>query len=342
MVPETLANIRRGLLEKRAVLMNWLSPMPPTKKGILLGAGNEKAMENHIHVLDTALQKASEQTLGVCTVCRQPIETALLEMDYTAEVCLEHLSTEQARSLEAELELAQTVQRSLLPEQPPDIPALEIAAFSRPAQIVGGDYFDFFTFQDGADGLAIADVAGHGISASLHMASVQALLRSLIPASDSPAEVVRRVHRLLIHNVRFSTFVTLFLAAFDARTLTLRYCNAGHNPPLVFRRSANPHDAAQWLSPTGAAIGISEDSSYREGAAQLESGDVVVLYTDGVTEAMNRAGEQFGAQRLAAVVQQASASPAKALVAAIRQGLAEFSGAAALADDTTIVACRMR
>ncbi len=110
---------------------------------------------------------------------------------------------------------------------------MELAAFSKPAQMVGGDYFDFFQFRRRRrQGLAIADVAGHGISASLHMASIQTLLRTLIPSSNSPQEVVEHLHRLLVHNMRFDNFVTLFLASYNPETQTLIYSNAGQNPPL--------------------------------------------------------------------------------------------------------------
>lgn len=333
--------IQGSVLEKRGKLASWLNTAPSPKKQILLGPMDEKAVRTHLDVLDSTLEKASSKTLGICRVCHGAIEPGLLEMDYTADVCLGDLSEEESRSLELELSLAQTVQKSLLPQQVPDTPALEIAAFSRPAQIVSGDYFDFFHFRDGADGLAIADVAGHGISASLHMAGLQALLRSLIPASDSPADVVDHVHRLLVHNVRFSTFVTLFLASFDAATHTLTYCNAGHNPALVFRAGADQADSVRWLWPTGAAIAIIEESAFRQEKVQLAPGDIVLLYTDGLTEAMNEKGEEFGADRLADVVRQGADLPAKDLVHAVRQAVADFLGQQPLADDTTLVACRV-
>jgi sigma-B regulation protein RsbU (phosphoserine phosphatase) len=129
------------------------------------------------------------------------------------------------------------VQKTLLPQEVPNIPGIEIAAFSRPAQIVGGDYFDFIDFSNGFHGLAIADVAGHGVSASLHMASIQALLQTLVPDNKSPAEVMRQVHKLFIHNIRYETFVTFFIGAFDSSTKTLTFCNAGHPPPLILRKT---------------------------------------------------------------------------------------------------------
>jgi sigma-B regulation protein RsbU (phosphoserine phosphatase) len=336
-----LEQIQDSLQEKRSSLANWLNTATSPKKRTLLGPMNEKAVRTHLDVLDATLEKASSKAWGVCSVCHGAIEAGLLEMDYTASVCLEDLSAEERRQLELELELAQTVQQSLLPQQVPDTPVLEIAAFSRPAQIVGGDYFDFFHFQDGADGLAIADVAGHGISASLHMAGLQALLRTLIPTSASPADVVGHVERLLVHNVRFSTFVTLFLGSFDSATHTFTFCNAGHNPPLVFHNGSGQEETIRWLWPTGAAIGIVEEPSFREDKTRLEPGDILLLYTDGVTEAMNKKGDEFGRDGLAEVVRREASSPAKVLIQRIRQALAEFTDRQSLADDTTIVACKV-
>ncbi len=333
--------IQDSVKEKRAGLTNWLNTAPPPKKRTLLGPTNEKAVQTHLDVLDTTLEKASSKTLGVCSVCHGKVEPELLEVDYTANVCLGDLSAEERRQLELELELAQAVQKSLLPQQVPDTPLLEIAAFSRPAQIVGGDYFDFFQFQDDNHGLAIADVAGHGISASLHMASLQALLRSLIPTSGSPASVVERVHRLFIHNVRFSTFVTLFLCSFDSASHTLTFCNAGHNPPLVFHNGSSQGEHTRWLWPTGAAIGIVEEPNFREETIHLEPGDVLLLYTDGVTEAMNEKGEEFGQDGLAEVVRKEASSPAKVLIQRIRHELADFTGRQSLTDDATLVACKI-
>jgi len=338
---EVLKQIRESLLEKRDNLAQWLQTTPARKKQARLGPADEQAVHTHLHVLDTALEKAASGTLGVCTVCHDDVEPGLLEMDYTACVCIEHLSAQEIRSLESELELAQSVQRSLLPEQVPDTPALEIAAFSRPAQIVSGDYFDFLQFQDGAQGLAIADVAGHGVSASLYMASVQILLRTIVPASESPSDVVRQMHHLLIHNIRFTTFVTLFLGSFDPSAHRLAYCNAGHNPPLVFRNGRSSRDSTTWLRPTGHAVGLVEGSEFRTETSLLAPGDILLLYTDGVTEALSPEGEEFGRERLATLVQRVWSLSARDLVGAIRHELQEFTDGEPLADDTTIVVCKI-
>ena len=340
MKTEALEKVQESLSEKRNQVAAWLQTTPAPKKQAYLGPADERAVETHLHVIDSTLDKAAAGILGVCSVCHQAIEPELVEMDYTSGVCLDDLAPEQKRSLEFELELAQSVQRSLLPQQVPTIPGLEVAAFSRPAQIVGGDYFDFFSWDDGAHGLAIADVAGHGISASLHMASVQTLLRTLVPASPSPVAVVQQLQRLLLHNVHFSTFVTLFLAALDPATGQLTYCNAGHPPPLLFCSEGEPRGYLRWLEPTGAAVALIEGLEFQAATTRMRPGDLLLLYTDGLTEAMNQNGEQFGRERLGQLAGQASTLPARALLQALRRGLEDFIGGRSLSDDVTVVVCR--
>src|SRR5574342_797847 len=210
-------------------------------------------------------------------------------MDYTAAVCLDHYSDEERRRLESELELSQVVQRALLPQRIPNIRGVELAAFHRPSEIIGGDYFDFFQFRDGAHGLVIADVSGHGVSAGMLMSSLQTALRTMAPDSDSPADILERINRFYIHNINYTTFVTVFLARFDPVTQTLTYVSAGHNPPAI----VNQHEGEViWLRPTAPAIGLSEEFHPRTESVTLKQGDVLFLYTDGVTEAFNQGLDQ--------------------------------------------------
>jgi sigma-B regulation protein RsbU (phosphoserine phosphatase) len=333
--------IRGNLLEKRRSLTDWLRVTPAPTRQVRLGPAAEPTIQAHLTVLDTAIAKTQDQTLGICQVCHGYVDPELLEMDYTACICLDHFSEAERRRLEDDLELSQKVQKALLPQHAPTIPGLELAVFSRPAQIVGGDYFDFFPFADGSHGLAIADVAGHGMSASLLVASVQTALRTLAPTTASPAEVLGHFNRFFYHNIHFTTFVTLFLARFDQANQTLTYSNAGHNPPLLYRRRANGGDPVAWLQPTGAAIGLVEEFQISTDTVRLAQGDILVLYTDGVTEAMNAGEEQFGGERLAELVREWAHLSPKELVQALRQGLQAFIQGQPLADDTTLVVGKM-
>jgi sigma-B regulation protein RsbU (phosphoserine phosphatase) len=337
-----LERMSKGLWQKRDWLTEWLHATPLGKKKVLLGPSTERSVHARMDVIDDAISKADSKTLGKCEVCHEDVETELLEVDYTACVCIEHLSKEERRHLESDLELAQSVQKMLLPQEVPNIPGLEIAAFSRPAQIVGGDYFDFIDFSNGFHGLAIADVAGHGVSASLHMASIQALLRTLVPVNKSPAEVMSQLHKLFIHNIRFETFVTFFIGAFDSSTKTLTFCNAGHQPPLVLHKTKSKKESVEMLRPTGAAIGLIEEAEFGENTIELQKEDLLVLYTDGVTEAVNLQNQEFGRERLATLSRQVNILPVKEVVQEIRQALEEFSEGKPLDDDTTLVVCKIK
>ena len=336
-----MQRLRQGLLQKRQNLTSWLSEAPAEKRRVNLGPVKETAVRAHLRHLDEAVERADSQVLGLCEVCHEPVNTGLLQMDYACCVCLEHLSDAERQKLEFELELSTKVQQALLPQQAIDIPGMEVAAFSRPATIVGGDYFDFYRFRDGAYGLLIADVAGHGMSASLIMASLQASLRILVPDYDDPADVIRRLNGLFYRNINMTNFVSLFLAHFDPLTNQLVYCNAGHNPPLLYRPQPDGRSSFTWLQPTGAAIGLVEEVEFGTAAVSLIPGDLLLLYTDGITEATNLRHEEFGQEQLSTLVAEASDLAVQDLVQQVRSGLLEFTQEQPLADDTTIVAYRV-
>ncbi len=261
-------------------------------------------------------------------------------MDFTATVCLGHYTEQELRQLESELELSQSVQRALLPAHVPAIPSYDIAAFSRPAQIVTGDYFDFLDFEDGTHGFVIGDVSGHGVSAGMLMTSLQTVFHTLAPEVDSPVDVLKRINRLYVHNIHFTTFVTLFFARLDTQSHRLSYASAGHNPPLLYR-SSNGESA--WLKPTGPAIGLVDDFGFQCNDIQLGQGDILVLYTDGLVEAINPGqNEQFGYDRLLEIVRQSDGLHANELIQKVRQALNDFTQGALLTDDITLVVCRVK
>jgi sigma-B regulation protein RsbU (phosphoserine phosphatase) len=185
----------------------------------------------------------------------------------------------------------------------------------------------------------IGDVSGHGVSAGMLMSSLQTAIQTLGPESDSPAEILERINRFYIHNINFTTFVTVFLARFDPVTLALTYVNAGHNPPAVHQRENN---GIHWLIPTAPAIGLAEIFHPRTETITLSRGDSLLLYTDGVTEALNiDSNEQFEQVRLADLFRHSVDLPANNILQVIRQGLGSFVGASPLADDVTMVALKV-
>jgi len=340
MQPAILEQVRTSLLGKRAALSQWLTGTPAAARAVQLGPAAETEVAEHIDHLDGYLATADAGELGRCTICHDFVESERLVADYTAGVCLDHLSGEEAAGLERELEMAQVVQQALLPSDVPDLPGAQVAAFTRPAQIIGGDYFDFIDYQHGALGWAVGDVAGHGVSAGLHMAGVQALCRAVIPASDGPAAAAEQVQRLFVHNSRYTTFVSLFLAAFEPARRRLTYCNAGHNPPLLLRPEGAGHPAPRWLHPTGPAIGLIEQATYAQESFPVNPGDLLIMYTDGLVEAVGAEGEAFEASRLAEVAAGVgNASPAE-VIRAVTQSLDAFLGGRGLADDLTLLVVR--
>jgi len=182
-------------------------------------------------------------------------------------------------------------------------------------------------------------VSGHGVSAGMLVTSLQMAFHPLASENNSPAAVLERINHIYIHNINFSTFVTVFFARLDPKTKLLSYANAGHNPPLIYRPSTNE---MIWLKPTGAAVGLMEYFNVRPASVQLMAGDIVILYTDGITEAINPLGnEQFGFDRLAEVIRRNQNLPAEGLSNKVRQALSEFTRASLPADDITLIVSRV-
>ncbi len=333
-----LETIQKGLIQTRENLYHWLEATPEEKQEIQLGSSDECCVEDRLKVINESLEKAEEGTLGICEICHEPVDDELLTMDYTACVCLGHYSQDELRQLESELQMSQMVQRALLPQQPPRIPGLNVAAFSRPAQIVGGDYFDFVPFKDGSQGFVMADVSGHGVSAGMLMTSLQTAFHTLVPVLDTPLEVLERINHLYIHNINFTTFVTIFFGKLDPATRMLTYANAGHNSAYLLRADGSE----ELLHPTGPAIGLMEGFLVHAEQVQLEPGDTLVLYTDGVTEAADRNGTQLGIDGLAKVVRDNVASTAEQLIQRVLRAVNTFTDGIQPVDDTTMVIAKVQ
>jgi sigma-B regulation protein RsbU (phosphoserine phosphatase) len=239
-----------------------------------------------------------------------------------------------------ELEMAWEVQRNLFPAGGLEDAALELYGTCLPARWVGGDYYDYFVVAQRRVGVAVADVAGKGVAAALLMTTVQALLRSQLTSGvRCLTDVVATMNRLLRRSVGAAGYVTFFLAEFDEETRRLTYVNAGHNPPMLFRSRTTP---VALLTVGGPIIGTFLDGPYEQESVRVESGDVLVAYTDGVTEALNSAGLEFGEERLRSVVVQWAHLPARKLVEKVIAGVLEWQGEAAQHDDITLVVAKVR
>ena len=239
-----------------------------------------------------------------------------------------------------ELQIARSVQERLLPRAAPSIAGLDVAGLCVPAREVGGDLFDYLQLPNGEWALAVGDVAGKGVSAALIMASLQASVRGL--AADGIAdlpELMTRLNRLTYDSTPPNRFATFQIVVFDPASRRMRFCSAGHNPAI---HVAAADGVVQWLRPKGVALGLVKLARYEEMAVTLAAGDLFLLYTDGVTEAMNRARELFGEERLEVWAKSAGAAGARALADDLAGRVAEFAGAAAQHDDITIIAMRGR
>ena len=338
MAMETTEGIQKGLTETRENLSHWIETTPEAKRYGQCCAGDDSCLRQHMQVIDESLQKIQDGTFGVCEICHETVDDALLRMDYTSTVCLGHFTEQELRQLESELELSQVVQRGLLPQSAPRIPGLAVAAFSRPAQIVSGDYFDFVNFSDGDHGLVMADVSGHGVSAGMLISSLQTAFQTLAPTSTSPLQVLERINHLYAHNIKFTTFVTVFFGKFEPTTRKFRYANAGHTSAYL-QRAAEP-DVAM-LHPTGPAIGLMEGFAVRSEEVQLQEGDTLVLYTDGATEAMNEEGVQYGMDNLAKVIQKNRLLAPEQLIQKVIQDVTAFTNGSQLDDDVTLIVARV-
>lgn len=250
---------------------------------------------------------------------------------------LYQLAVEKGR-LEQELQMAYQVQASLLPRQTPQMPGWEFAARWLPARQVAGDYYDFIDLGERQVGLVIADVSDKGMPAALFMALTRSLVRASMDQARSPAEGIGRANRLICADSTSGMFVTLFYAALDPAESSITYVNAGHNPPLLYKRSASAgEDHLSHLGRTGMALGVMDEVSYEQQTLRLDRGDFLVLYTDGVTDALDVEGNAFDIQNLERVILAQRDGSAADIAVALEKAIEEFIGTGAPYDDITIL-----
>ncbi|HTO94509.1 MAG TPA: PP2C family protein-serine/threonine phosphatase, partial [Bacteroidota bacterium] len=241
---------------------------------------------------------------------------------------------EQAlQRMKEEVRLAATIQMDLLPKAPPEVPGYDIAGVSIPAQLVGGDAFDFIPIDGTHIAVTLADVSGKGLPASLLMANVQATLRGQTLGGPGASVCVQRANKLLFQSTSPDKFVTLFYSVLDAGAHTLTYCNAGHDQPFHFSGAGSP----KRLGTGGLVVSIVEEFPYQEDTVSLAPGDVVVVYSDGITEAVDPRAEQFGDTNIQSVVVANRALGASGIIDAIVGAVRQHAATAAQADDMTIV-----
>ncbi|MGD8330880.1 MAG: SpoIIE family protein phosphatase [Acidobacteriota bacterium] len=267
-------------------------------------------------------------------------QVALLEIfaEHVASAITNARLHEQQRErarLDYEIELSRDIQRAALPAPTLSGEGFEAAGVNVASDVVGGDYFDYFVRTDGKLGLALVDVAGHGLSAALLMQAVRSAIRLTLDSMRSPAILLQRIARLLHESTPANKFVAMVLARLDVTSGRLAYANGGHIPPLRIGR-----DKTSTLKSTGFILGAFPDSKYKGREMQLERGDLLVFYTDGLTELRNRAGEEFGVERLVELVREHREEPLEQIINLVRRRARAFRQGGEREDDITLMLVR--
>ena len=305
-------------------------------------------VEQKVHTMMAVPLEAKERIIGLIYVdspfvlrefTREDL-SLLAVMANIAAIRLENTrlaEIEQAeRILKRDLAQAADIQRGILPDKAPDVPGLDVAGFNRACRTVGGDYYGFFPYPDGRILLALGDVSGKGMPAALMVMALQARLEVLAGDPRDLAGLITRLNKTTCANCPSNRFITFFVARVDPATGELAFANAGHNPPIVVRASGE----VETLEGGGPVLGILPIAPYSEQRTDLGKGDLLVIYSDGVTEATNLAEEEFGEQELIEVVRKHRAQPAEAIVTAVMEAVTQFSSGAPQADDITLVVAR--
>jgi len=271
--------------------------------------------------------------LGAKSFVQKPWEDVTLLEIVQREIDESQAEKRRDAKHQREFEDARLIQRGLLPAAMPQTSGVQLASSWQPANGVGGDCFDALTFTGGV-GLTIADVAGKGVPAALLMSNLQAAVRAFAQEGAAPGSVCTSVNRLLCRNMAAGRFITFCYARIDIAARKLTYANAGHNPPLLVHASGE----IDKLSPGGTVLGVFAESTYEQGDFTISTGDRLILYTDGITEGRNPAGEEFGDDRLADSASRHRALPAEDMLAAMLRDIEGFNGGVYEDDATLIVA----
>ncbi len=249
---------------------------------------------------------------------------------------LHHDLLEKER-LEREMAMARGIQRSLLPETSPVIPGFDIAVLNEPCFEVGGDYYDFLSLGPSTLLVVIADVEGKGISSAMVMSNLQATLRALVLHLHSLNDIAEAVNKMILHDTRGEKYMTMFMGLIDTRRKGIHYINCGHVPPVVVRPGSEPIQ----LTEGGMVIGLFENIQFERGHVKFQTGDILLLCTDGITEAMDVQNEEFGSDRLVASVSQVTDKKAKEIVLKVCDDVTAYSKGGTHMDDKVMLAIKV-
>jgi sigma-B regulation protein RsbU (phosphoserine phosphatase) len=236
--------------------------------------------------------------------------------------------------LAMEMATARQIQQALLPATIPDLPDLEIACYFNPAEEVGGDYFDFFPLTENQLGIVQADVSGHGASAAMIMTMLKGILYSITKNFLDLPTALSQINQVVHHTAPPETFITMLMLVYDSNDHTLSFSNAGHNPPLLYQKNTN---TLHYLELRGCALNCLQDASYTMRKISLQPDDFILIYTDGLTEAVNQNLEMFGHDRLKNILSESRYSSANEIIEQVKRELTAFCGQIHQADDIALL-----
>jgi Na+/proline symporter/serine phosphatase RsbU (regulator of sigma subunit) len=272
-------------------------------------------------------------------------EFAELFMNLAGQIGIALRNASQAEKLiaakehEKEMQIARTIQMGLLPTRAPDVARVSLAGACVPAREVGGDYYDFLPRGTSALDLVIADVSGHNVGAALMMTEVRTFIRSEAKIIRSPSAILGALNEFLYEDLtRAELFITMFYLNYDATRRRLSFANAGHNPPLLWRSRSRTYE---WLDAEGLILGVRRTVVFEEKVAELLPGDLLLLYTDGITEAANQEGDLFGEERLCALLKEHRALPPQQIIDTLLAQVRLYTGTRTFNDDISLVIMRM-
>jgi phosphoserine phosphatase RsbU/P len=297
-------------------------------------AGQSTHLSRLLREVDDALARMDEGTYGLCDTCHDPVELERLLGDPLIRTCLDHLTPDETRALERDLDLAAEVQSGLLPQRDLVVGGWEVFYHYEPAGPVSGDYCDLVAPEGGGNDLFffMGDVSGKGVAASMLMAGLRATVRTLIASGLPAGGLMERANRIFCESTSPSHFATLVCGK-ASRSGQIEICNAGHPPPILVRRGQ-----PTLIGATGLPVGMFCSSDYRSRTIDLDPGDLLLLYTDGLSEARGPGDADYGTERLSRMAMQSRSLPPKALVGACLRDLHAFRSGTPRTDDLTLMA----
>jgi sigma-B regulation protein RsbU (phosphoserine phosphatase) len=284
--------------------------------------------------VDAALARLSGGSYGLCEVCHDPVEAERLIADPLARFCLDHLSPREQRMLERDLEMAAKIQAELLPQPDATFGSWQVARHYEAAGPVSGDYCDLTPDGDGSLFFMLGDVSGKGVAAAMLMTQLHAMFRSLKSVGFPLTQIVERASRLLCESSLPTQYATLVCGKADAEG-AVEICSAGHLPVLWLNGGE-----VRTIDSTGLPIGVFSEQEFSSHTVRMRPGDALLLYTDGLSEANDPGGAEYGIERLTNLAPAIRHSPPRAMISACLEDLRKFSGGAPRSDDLTIMAIR--